>query len=89
MTVPCPGDGCNGRCTERQGDWWECSVCENWFPGAYLRLKGILGKTAKKSATKTKRKTQTKVVRPVTKTTTKPPKAKRRPKPRGIRRPRI
>jgi hypothetical protein len=51
----CPKTDCEGVCTEQPGDWWYCSRCECWYPGAHLRAKGCLRKTEKKSETRPKR----------------------------------
>jgi hypothetical protein len=56
MNPFCPKKECSGHCEERAGDWWYCSSCQCWYPGAHLRAKGALHKTERKTETPVKRK---------------------------------
>jgi len=95
----CPNKDCSGFCVEKAGDWWYCSVCECWYPGAHLRSKGCLGKTAKKKSTKSKKRRSKSESKPSTPSnspkgipepskSSKPRKGIRKP-PKGTRKPRL
>lgn len=92
MKPRCPKDDCPGRCEEKPGDWWYCDQCQCWYPGAHLRAKGRLGKTEKKTATKSrakKKKAATTDVNPPKTQQAAPKKVKPKPRPKGLRRPRL
>lgn len=90
----CPDSSCVGSCVEKPGDWWYCGMCCCWFPGAHLRLKGLLGKGSPKGRPKREKQTSSIVKKKGSKKTLVSSEQskkviKKKIRSKGIRRPRI